>query len=148
LTTVVIPSSVTSYVANLFNGCSALVNVTLPNNLTNIYAGMFIDCQGLASITIPSSVTSIDTQAFYDCWTLTLIDIPASVTNIANEAFYNAHGLIRINSRNATPPTGLGANTFNSVNKTNCILHVPAGSLSAYRAAQYWTDFVSIIEDL
>jgi hypothetical protein len=55
--------------------------------------------------------------------------------------------LDRINAYNPIPIT-VGSNAFGNINKTTCILHVPIGSLAAYDAAPYWTDFINIIADL
>ena len=35
---------------------------------------------------------------------------------------------------------------FEDVNKAECVLYVPAGSESNYRAAEGWKDFVNIKE--
>ena len=35
---------------------------------------------------------------------------------------------------------------FESVNKTNCILYVPAGCKSAYKNADGWGEFTNIVE--
>jgi len=39
----------------------------------------------------------------------------------------------------------LGTNVFFRVNKTTCILKVPAGSESAYSTAAQWKDFINIV---
>ena len=36
--------------------------------------------------------------------------------------------------------------SFWGVDKTSCILYVPAGKTSAYKAAMYWKDFKNILE--
>ena len=48
-----------------------------------------------------------------------------------------------------TPPTTEGGlSPFESVSSNNiystCRLYVPAGSIEAYRSAQYWGDFTNI----
>ncbi len=50
-----------------FYKCSNLTSVTMPSNLTSIGNYAFSDCTGLLSITIPNSVTSIGASAFYFC---------------------------------------------------------------------------------
>ena len=70
-----------------FNGCSGLTSLTLPSNVTSIGRYAFGGCRELTSLTIPSSVTSIGGGAFYDCRGLTSLTIPSSVTSIGESAF-------------------------------------------------------------
>ena len=42
-----------------FYGCSGLTSLTIPSSVTSIGGEAFRDCSGLTSLTIPSSVTSI-----------------------------------------------------------------------------------------
>ena len=53
LTSVMIPSSVTSIGARAFRGCSGLMSVTIPSSVTGIAAAAFSGCSGLTSITLP-----------------------------------------------------------------------------------------------
>ena len=57
----------------VFNGCSGLTSLTLPSSVTSIGHGAFFCCYGLISLTIPSSVTAIGSRAFNDCSGLTSI---------------------------------------------------------------------------
>ena len=50
-----------------FYGCSGLTSVTIPSSVTSIGDLAFAYCSGLTSIAIPSSVTSIGNSAFYGC---------------------------------------------------------------------------------
>ena len=50
-----------------FYYCSGLTSVTLPSSVTSIGESAFRGCSGLTSVTIPSSVTSIGKYAFRDC---------------------------------------------------------------------------------
>jgi len=63
LTSVTIPSSVTSIGNATFAGVPTLISLTLNNGLLSIGANAFAST-GLTSITIPDSVTSIGTGAF------------------------------------------------------------------------------------
>ena len=57
----------------VFNGCSGLTSLTLPSSVTSIGDEAFAYCSGLTSLTIPSGVTSIGSYAFYGCSGLTSI---------------------------------------------------------------------------
>lgn len=71
LTSVTIPSTVTSIAGSAFLYCTSLTNVTIPNTVAFIGNFAFEDCFDLTSITIPSSVTFLGLGAFSDCVTLT-----------------------------------------------------------------------------
>ena len=96
LTSITIPSSVTSIGSYAFDGCTGLTSITIPSSVTSIDDFAFYGCTGLTSITIPSSVTYIDSYAFYGCTGLTSITIPSSVTYIGSYAFYGCSGLTSI----------------------------------------------------
>ena len=87
LTSLTIPSGVTWIGYYAFEGCSGLTSLTIPSSVTSICGGAFRGCSGLTSLTIPSSVTSIGDWAFNGCSGLTSLTIPSSVTSIGNYAF-------------------------------------------------------------
>ena len=93
LTSLTIPSSVTSIGYSAFRGCSGLTSLTIPSGVTSIAGGAFWGCSGLTSLTIPSGVTSIGWCAFYGCSGLTSLTIPSSVTSINDRAFADCSGL-------------------------------------------------------
>ena len=93
LTSLTIPSSVTSIGSSAFSGCSGLTSLTIPSSVTSISSGAFEGCSGLTSFTIPSSVTSIGSGAFLGCSGLTSLTIPSSVTSIDYSAFSGCSGL-------------------------------------------------------
>ena len=93
LTSLVIPSSVTSIGESAFSGCSGLTSLTIPSSVTMIGWSAFSGCSGLTSLVIPSSVTWISDEAFSGCSGLTSLVIPSSVTWISDEAFSGCSGL-------------------------------------------------------
>ena len=93
LTSLTIPSSVTSIGEYAFSGCSGLTSLTLPSSVTSIGEYAFYGCSGLTSLTIPSGVTSIGWGTFQGCSGLTSLTIPSSVTKIGRFAFYGCSGL-------------------------------------------------------
>ena len=74
LTSIDIPSSVTSVGQWAFSYCSSLKSVTFAegSQLESIGDNAFSKCTSLTSIVIPSSVTSIGQWAFQDCISLTI----------------------------------------------------------------------------
>ena len=94
LTSLTLPSGVTSIGKEAFHGCSGLTSLTIPSGVTSIGGGTFQGCRGLTSLTIPSSVTSIGRFAFKGCSGLTSLTIPSSVTSIdCWGVFYGCSGL-------------------------------------------------------
>ena len=96
LTSVTIPSSVTSIDAWAFEGCSGLTSLIIPSSVTSIKRSAFKDCSGLTSLAIPSSVTSIGSYVFENCSGLTSITIPSSVTEIGGAAFKGCSSLTNL----------------------------------------------------
>lgn len=172
-----LPKNIVTIGIDSFSECTKLVGeLVIPDTVTDIYRAAFRSCK-FNKIVFGSSVLHVDADPnwaystfgyndrltelilnnglltigsciFNDATSLTLLDIPSSVISIGNYSFYNDTALIRINSRNPTPPTGLGGSTFNGINTSTCILHVPVGSIAAYTGAAYWSDFATIIDDL
>ena len=96
LTSVTIPSSITSIGDYAFAYCKSLTSVTIPNSVTSIGEGAFGGCESLTSVTIPNSVTSIGNDAFAGCFGLTSVTIPNSVTSIGGQAFYGCESLTSV----------------------------------------------------
>ena len=145
LTSITIPSSVTSIGNYAFPGCVGLTSITIPSSVTSVGNYAFNTCSGLTSITIPSSVTSIGTWAFSGCSGLTSITIPSSVTSIGNYAFSFFSKLTSVTVEWSEPLT-IEEKVFYSSNTSNATLYVPAGSKTAYEAADYWKEFKEIVE--
>ena len=93
LTSLIIPSSVTSIDPSAFKGCSGLTSLIIPSSVTEIGKSVFEGCSGLTNLTIPSSVTEIGKSAFEGCSGLTSLTIPSSVTEIGESAFKGCSGL-------------------------------------------------------
>ena len=118
LTSVTIPSSITSIGNYAFSGCTRLTNIICYAYLSNFgdgffgvnnanlqitfdYVGAIPDgaCNGrilMTGVTIGPNITSIGTSSFQGCSSLTSITIPNSVTSIENVAFGNCYGLTSI----------------------------------------------------
>ena len=146
LTSLTIPSGVTSIGGAAFRGCSGLPSLTIPSGVTSIGNFAFSGCSGLTSLTIPSGVTSIGNRAFYGCSGLTSLTIPSSVTSISDRAFYGCSGLTSIYACLEKIPT-LGSNVFTGCDAKNCILYVPTGTYDDYLVSDfgYFENIVDVI---
>lgn len=93
LTSVTIPSSITSISSEAFKNSPNLTSVSIPGSVTSIGLRAFYGCTGLTSLTLPSSVTMIDDYAFTSCTSLTTLTIPSSVVFIGYLSFTGCTGL-------------------------------------------------------
>ena len=106
LTSITIPSSITSIGYLAFAYCSRLSSIDIPSGVTSIDKDAFACCNSLTSITIPSGVTSIGNRAFHNCRYLTSVVIPNSVTSIGVRAFCNCRRLLSITIPNSVTNIG------------------------------------------
>lgn len=92
------------------------------------------------------NITSISYCAFQGCRKIEgVLNIPSTVNSIGDLAFIVCYSIEKIVCKAVIPPTTFG-DTFYGIR--GIPLHVPVGSLAAYQAAQYWSQFTNIIADL
>ena len=131
LTSVTIPSSVTSIGGSAFEGCSGLTSLTIPSSVTSIGGSAFKGCSGLTSLTIPSSVTEIGGAAFKGCSGLTSLIIPSSVTSIGGSAFEGCSGLTSLTIPSSV--TSIGGSAFKGCSGlTSLIIPSSVTSIGSY----------------
>ena len=143
LTNINIPSGVTSIGISTFRNCANLTSIDIPSGVTSIGMNAFTDCNGITSIDIPSGVTSINGWTFQNCISLSSIVIPSGVRNIGNSAFQFCSSLTSVTCLATTPPT-LGSFVFDNTN--NCPIYVPSESVDAYKSASGWSKYASRIQ--
>ena len=144
LTSLILPSNVTSIGYSAFYGCIRLTSLTLPSSVTSIGSSAFEACYGLFSLTLPSSVTEIGESAFEGCIRLASLTLPSSVTSIGKSAFEGCSGLTSIYV-SWESPLSIDASTFKDANTGKCILYVPKGTYDDYWLSN-WGIFENIVE--
>ena len=131
--------------AYAFQNFQGLTSVTLPAGLTgSIGDYAFASCTALASLTLPAGLTgSIGNYAFSGCTALTSVTLPAGLTgSVGNYAFQNCSALTSLTLNSSTLMSLPNVNAF-----TNCPanIYVPAGLVSAYKAATNWSTLAARI---
>ncbi len=122
ITSINLPSMLTTIEKNAFMNCTNLSAVTIPGTVSkigeyafyktaitklSIPAGMtavndyaFYGCDKLSSLTIHSKATGIGNYSFAHCTALRSVSIPDSVTEIKTGAFYNCTSLTNLSLGN------------------------------------------------
>ena len=145
LKTINLPNKVQTIGNAAFAGCNNLTNITLSNSIKEIKQNTFANCNNLTSITIPNGVIEIGNEAFYCCSRLYNITIPNSVKSIGSYTFAYCENLAIVYCKSSIPPKGSYA-MFDGIS-SYAKIYVPVGSGAAYKAADGWKDYASMIEE-
>lgn len=147
LTSASIASTVTSIDNQAFSECGKLETVTFTDadnsQLTIIRPNAFANCVKLSSITLPEGVGEIGEFAFVCCSALVSATLPSTLSTMGIHVFRDCTSLASVFCLASTPPTG-GSKMFNS-NASGRKIYVPAGSVSNYKSAAYWSDYANDI---
>ena len=87
ITSLRIPSTVTSIGRNAFNECEGLTSLYIPDSVTSMDEQCFMWCTNLKSLRLPAGLTEIPNRMVMDCRSLETILIPASVTSFGYDPF-------------------------------------------------------------
>ena len=147
LETVSIPGSLRTIGQFAFCRVDKMGSVDIPVGVKSIRNSAFENCPLLKNITIPEGVDTIGSWAFSMSSSLESITIPSSIKQIGNGAFHNCPNLTTVNILCETPPR-LGASAFyyDDPPVFPAEIIVPCASLDAYKAAQNWSFYASIIK--
>ena len=158
VTSIVIPSNVTSLGLCAFQNCIGLTNLTLSSNITEIGGSAFEGCSGLKEVKYcinedletyltkghPYIGVNCGINYYLNDKEVTSIVIPSNVTSLGDYAFERCTTL---QSVLVSWPTPISAGkAFNKADVSKCILYVPQGTESDYFLVDVWGDFGNIIE--
>jgi hypothetical protein len=159
LKSIQIPASVNAIGNLAFANCTALTEFvvdldnqnysTLDGVLFNKKRTTLIACPATKKgvYNLPASVTQIAEAAFLQCKELTVLQLPSSLSSIGSQAFAGCTDLKSIYLDDNTPISLVSAaDVFKDVDLSNCILHVPAGSVPLYQSAKQWQAFLNITD--
>ena len=167
LTSLNLPSGITSIGEEAFYRCSGLTSLSLPSGVISIGHSAFCDCSGLTSLTIPTGITSINYLTFSGCSGLTNLVLPPGVTSIGNDAFSSCHGLTSITLPSGVTSIGkyafsncsslvsiyvyaekmpkMGSYVFQYCDAKNCTVYIPKGTYDDYWLSEFGY-FENIVE--
>ena len=143
-TSLTLPSSITEIGEGAFEGCSGLTSLNLPASISEIGEGAFEGCSGLTSLNLPASISEIGDFAFSDCSGLTSLNLPDGITEIGEYAFYQCSGLTSIYVYAEKVPK-IYSSTFSECDTKKCTVYVPMGNHDDYRLS-YFGYFENIVE--
>ena len=120
VTSVTIPSSITSIGGRIFYNCNSLTTVNYnATNCTSVGSStgrvFEVSPSSLTTINIGNNVTHLPDYVFSSCIGITSITIPSSITHIGSRIFYGCSGLTTVN-----------------FNATNCVSMNPSSSESVF----------------
>lgn len=123
--------------------CSKIVIDCQPTRLGNHLLSDFVNVK---SIDIPSTVVEFGTYCFSGCGFETFT-IPSQITGIGGNCFRKCLSLTTVYCEPTIPPT-ISNVTQNIFYGSDALAHiyVPSESVEAYKQAQYWSDYASLIE--
>ncbi len=137
-----IPSTVTFIGDMAFMGTHFSGPLTLPEGLNDLCSYSFYNLYNLTGdLVIPESLTVLPADAFFNCMGFTSLTLPSTVTKIWTGCFGRMLGLTQITCLATTPPELSKDDVFTTYDVP---LFVPAESVDAYKAAQYWSNFTNI----
>lgn len=156
---ITIPATVTEIDDSAFDNCRSLSAVHFGGSteeqaddpaasqcaLQRIGNWAFYNCHQLQELNIPEGVTEIGDAAFYGCSYLEDLVLPSSLQTIGDNCFSLCSKLGRIIVNAAVPPV-VEAKTFYEVDRSIPV-YVPKGSLEAYKADAYWSEFRLLDDD-
>ena len=124
---------------------TSLRTVVITDKETEISDNEFYGCTNLQSFKVGDGVTTFGKYAFSGCSSLKSLSFGAKLQSIGQEAFSDCTAITSILSKATTPPT-CGTQALDDINKWECNLKVPEGTLPAYQAANQWKEFFFVAE--
>ena len=153
VTSVTLPSSVTSIGDYAFDSCEKLEYVVMPGVQT-IGHWAFRNCYVLENLTFGQELTTIGNYCFDKNLKMTRVVLPASTTLIGGYAIEGNPQITEVYSYCANPPEikkgyldGEEIYTiFDDTDYSGRTLYVPTGSMNAYKSQLGWNYFPEIKE--
>ena len=121
-----------------------ITSIEIPSNVTTLGHYVFQGCRELTSVTLPAGITSIGSSAFEGCSGLTSLNLPAGITTIGVAAFRGCSGLTSIYVYAEKVPK-IGEDVFTGCDAKKCTVYVPKGTYDDYWLSDFGY-FENIVE--
>ena len=141
LSSINIPNSVTAYGSYVFSK-TKLTSFVVSSNVTTILSNILQYTTTLTNVEFYN--TTIPELTCNNCTSLKNVIVGSNVTSIGSQAFQDCKALESVEFQGTTPPTLASANAFLNTNSTFKI-YVPDSAVSAYKSAQYFSQYASQI---
>lgn len=106
-------------------------------------AGVLSFNNSYSSATIGDGITTIDMYAFQRAGALVELTIGSGMTRLGLQSLYNCTALTTITCYAVTPPN---VGDYSFMGDPIEAIYVPAESVNAYKSANGWSDFSSVIQ--
>lgn len=87
LTNIDVPTSISVIGDSAFANCSLLQSFQFVTSLSTLGQACFMGCSSLASVNLPSTITAIPADAFNGCSSITSLQLPSTIMQIGDRAF-------------------------------------------------------------
>lgn len=124
---------------------TSLRSIHISDVETEVSPNEFYGCTNLKNVRLGDGITDIGNWAFSGCSSIDFFSFGSNLKNIGKEAFSDCTAMTKLISHSAIPPE-CGEQALDDINKWNCELEVPYGSLSAYESAEQWKEFFFVTE--
>lgn len=124
---------------------TSLKSIHISDVETEVSPNEFYGCTNLKNVRLGDGITDIGNWAFSGCGSIDFFSFGSNLENIGKEAFSDCTAMTKLISHSVIPPA-CGEQALDDINKWNCELEVPYGSLSAYKSEAQWKEFFFIKE--
>ena len=130
----------------VFKDNTVITSIEIPSSVTSIGNEAFWGCKEVTNINIIDGVKSIGNSAFYGCNDLETLYISNTIESIGDYAFAECNNIfdIKIGSKKAITAS---ENIFSSDAYNNACLYVPTGRKFAYEKTTPWNNFYIVEMD-
>ena len=134
----------TAYFGYVFQGCINIAGeVIIPSTIWSITADIFDGCQKIEKFTYKAQVTSIPRGLFSNCSGCKTFKCETAITAIGQNTFYNCNAMELYDFRNCTVVPTLADTTLG--HKDGCQIVVPDALYDEWIAATNWSSLTNVV---